>query len=441
MSRFNNRSSYNDLLLFGVNHYILTVNDELHELYGIVCSDSESEDDNLLESYLTQTKTVRSPSQSMARTKQTAWKSTGRTPGRSAGGIPLARFGSPVTRSQGSLLEGDSELEEAANLYSVNMPQLRSRSSPGSSSTPGTSPARGRGRSKSPGSARGKSPGRGKSPKETPIVGAGRSVPVGLPVADPPRPSRLRGFLSGKKGQVVRGGGDASLPDLQTATPTTSTGRNSLKRLLPSFSSDDDDSKTAPEGGDQDYTPDDDDDEEVTFKNQGQPPRKRLRTVPVAQKNLNLIRGNRRKRLFGFKKVSNENRQARTLAYNEMKRGWYKKLKKREGAPRSRPGILALREIRFYQKSQVLLIPMRPFIRFVRELALEHKTMDGGHFRWQASALYALQQAAESYMVGLFDDVVILAIHCKRVTVMRDDIRMVLRLRSRRPLNEPMADT
>ena len=95
MSRFNNRSSYNDLLLFGVNHYVLTVNDELHELYGIVCSDSESEDDNLLESYLTQTKTVRSPSQSMARTKQTARKSTGRTPGRSAGGILLARFGSP----------------------------------------------------------------------------------------------------------------------------------------------------------------------------------------------------------------------------------------------------------------------------------------------------------------------------------------------------------
>ena len=203
MPQFNDRSSYNDLLLFGIDHYFLTVNDELHELYGIVYSDSESEDDNLLESYLAQTKTVRSPSQSMARTKQTARKSTGRTPGRSAGGIPLAQFGSPVTRSQGSLLEGDSELEEAANLYSVNVPQLRSRSSPGSSSTPGTSPARGHGRSKSPSTARGKSPGRGKPPKGTPLVGAGRSGPVGLPVKDPPRPSRFRGFLSGKRGQAV----------------------------------------------------------------------------------------------------------------------------------------------------------------------------------------------------------------------------------------------
>ena len=139
--------------------------------------------------------------------------------------------------------------------------------------------------------------------------------------------------------------------------------------------------------------------------------------------------------------MSNENKLAKTLAANKTKRGWYKKPKKREGAPRSKSGVLALREIRFYQKSRVLLIPMRPFIRFVRELALEHKTVDGMHFRWQANALFALQQAAESYLVGLFDDVVILVIHCKRVTIMRDDIKMVLRLRARRPLNEPMADT
>ena len=65
MSRFDNRSMHSDLLLFGVNHCHLTVNDELHELYGIVYSDSESEDDNALELYLTQIKTVCSPSQSI----------------------------------------------------------------------------------------------------------------------------------------------------------------------------------------------------------------------------------------------------------------------------------------------------------------------------------------------------------------------------------------
>ena len=146
--------------------------------------------------------------------------------------------------------------------------------------------------------------------------------------------------------------------------------------------------------------------------------------MPVAKKNLNLIKGNQRRRgPSAFKRVSNENKLARTLAHNETKRGWYKKPKKKEGAPKWKSGTLALREIRFYQKSRVLLIPMRAFIRLVRELALEHKTVDGGHFRWQAGALYALQQAAENYMVGLFDDVVLLAIHCKRFTIMKQDIQ------------------
>ena len=164
--------------------------------------------------------------------------------------------------------------------------------------------------------------------------------------------------------------------------------------------------------------------------------------MPAARKNLNLIRANRPKGKTGFQKVAAENKSARTLAVNETKRGWYKKAKKRQGAPKNKPGTVALREIRFYQRSRVLLIPMRPFIRYVRELALEHRTVDGGHFRWQANALYALQQAAENYLVGLFDDCVILAIHCKRVTVMRDDIASVLRLwRGRQPLNQPMADT
>ena len=165
-----------------------------------------------------------------------------------------------------------------------------------------------------------------------------------------------------------------------------------------------------------------------------------MKTVPVAKKNLNLIKGNRKRGPSAFKRVSNENKLARTLANNETKRGWYKKPKKREGAPRCKSGTLALREIRFYQKSRVLLIPMRAFIRWVRELALEHKTVDGGHFRWQANALYALQQAAENYLVGLFDDVVILAIHCKRFTIMKQDITMVLRLRGRQPMRWPMGD-
>ena len=141
-----------------------------------------------------------------------------------------------------------------------------------------------------------------------------------------------------------------------------------LKRLLPSFSSeDDDDFNTAQEGGDVDET-----DEEVTFKNQNEHPKKRLRIIPAAQKNLNLIRENRPKGPTGFQKVAATNRAARMMAVNETKRGWHKKAKKKAGAHRNKPGIVALWEIRFYQKSRVLLIPMRPFICFVHELTREH---------------------------------------------------------------------
>ena len=64
-----------------------------------------------------------------------------------------------------------------------------------------------------------------------------------------------------------------------------------------------------------------------------------------------------------------------------------------------------------------------------------------GHWRWQVNALFALQQAAEFYLVGLFSDCVLLAIHCKRVMVMRDDIPFVLRLRCKQSLGPPHADT
>ena len=144
MAVADNRSCSNEFTLSGFNCCCLTVDEQKYDLFGIVCSDSKSDNEwELLESYLTQTKFMNSSSQSMARTKQMARKATGWPPGRSLRGKPLAWFGSPVTHSQGNLLEGDSELEEAANLYAVDMslPRLRSGSSPGSSSSsPGSSP-------------------------------------------------------------------------------------------------------------------------------------------------------------------------------------------------------------------------------------------------------------------------------------------------------------
>ncbi|KAK1281756.1 histone H3.2 [Acorus calamus] len=67
---------------------------------------------------------------------------------------------------------------------------------------------------------------------------------------------------------------------------------------------------------------------------------------------------------------------------------------------RFRPGTVALREIRKYQKSTELLIRKLPFQRLVREIAQDFKT----DLRFQSSAVSALQEAAEAYLVGLFED-------------------------------------
>ncbi|XP_044978767.1 histone H3.2-like [Hordeum vulgare subsp. vulgare] len=76
---------------------------------------------------------------------------------------------------------------------------------------------------------------------------------------------------------------------------------------------------------------------------------------------------------------------------------------------RFRPGTVALREIRKYQKSTELLIRKLPFQRLVREIAQDFKT----DLRFQSSAVSALQEAAESYLVGLFEDTNLCAIHAK----------------------------
>ena len=77
-------------------------------------------------------------------------------------------------------------------------------------------------------------------------------------------------------------------------------------------------------------------------------------------------------------------------------------------------GIVALREIRRYQKSTELLIRRMPFQRLVREIAQDFKT----DLRFQSSAVLALQEASEAYLVGLFEDTNLCAIHAKRVTIM-----------------------
>ncbi|XP_043942689.1 histone H3-like centromeric protein cpar-1 [Protopterus annectens] len=101
---------------------------------------------------------------------------------------------------------------------------------------------------------------------------------------------------------------------------------------------------------------------------------------------------------------------------------------------RYRPGTVALREIRRYQKSTELLIRKLPFQRLVREIAQDFKT----DLRFQSSAVMALQEASEAYLVGLFEDTNLCAIHAKRVTIMPKDIQLARRIRGERAY---MADT
>jgi histone H3/H4 len=124
---------------------------------------------------------------------------------------------------------------------------------------------------------------------------------------------------------------------------------------------------------------------------------------------------------------------------------------------RYRPGTVALQEIRRYQKSTDLLIRKLPFQRLVREIAQDF----ANDCRWQSTAILALQEAAEAYLVSLFEDVNLCAIHGKRfvpgacssspltspthpsafrVTIMPKDIGLALRLRGEQNNERPPSE-
>lgn len=92
------------------------------------------------------------------------------------------------------------------------------------------------------------------------------------------------------------------------------------------------------------------------------------------------------------------------------------------------PGTVALREIRKYQKSTELLIRKLPFQRLVREVAHDFKH----DLRFQSTAILTLQEASEAYLVGLFEDTNLCAIHAKRVTIMPKDMQLARRIRGER---------
>ena len=90
-----------------------------------------------------------------------------------------------------------------------------------------------------------------------------------------------------------------------------------------------------------------------------------------------------------------------------------------------RAGTAALQDIRHFQKTSALLIQKLPFQRLVREITQDFKT----DLRFQSVAILCLQEAAEAYLVRLFDDANLCAIHAKRVTIMLKDILLARRIR------------
>ena len=221
---------------------------------------------------------------------------------------------------------------------------------------------------------------------------------------------------------------------------------------LPSFSSDDaepmDDDN---DDGKIENRIEVEEDDEVDFpklgtKNQPKPQNIPLKLNPkgsLAAKNINLIRAPKRGRK-GLAEIAKWNRMARQGVYNETKRGWMAKVKRQRDENgrmirKARSGIRALREIRFYQKSTCFLIPMLAFQRLVREVAYDFK-IQGQEVRWQARALYALQEAAEAYLVALLSDSNLLAIHTKRYTLMPKDLFLVRKIHARRAVGEEVGD-
>ncbi|XP_049648303.1 uncharacterized protein LOC126034543 [Accipiter gentilis] len=113
--------------------------------------------------------------------------------------------------------------------------------------------------------------------------------------------------------------------------------------------------------------------------------------------------------LYGFGAMARTKQTARKSTGGKAPRKQLATKAARKSAPatggvkkphRYRPGTVALREIRRYQKSTELLIRKLPFQRLVREIAQDFKT----DLRFQSSAVMALQEASEAYLVGLFED-------------------------------------
>ena len=125
--------------------------------------------------------------------------------------------------------------------------------------------------------------------------------------------------------------------------------------------------------------------------------------------------------------ITGENANARMTGANATPQGYYKPSDKQKRF-KWKPGTRALREIRFYQKSTALLLRHLPILYLIREVAQDFKT----DLRFTADAAYTLQCTSEDYLVRLFEDSNLCAIHARCVTIMPKDVQLVWRIQGER---------
>ena len=138
------------------------------------------------------------------------------------------------------------------------------------------------------------------------------------------------------------------------------------------------------------------------------------------------------KRILAEKREEKRKKAAARMAKKGGQKAPKGRVKKRY---RYRPGTVALKQIRQYQKSTELLIRKLPFQQLVREIASDDEIIKSplcGKVRFQSAAIMALQEAAEAYLVGLFEDTNLCAIHAKRATIMPKDIQLARRIHGER---------
>ena len=145
-----------------------------------------------------------------------------------------------------------------------------------------------------------------------------------------------------------------------------------------------------------------------------------------------MVRATQEREKSGEPKSGSKRRKASTPKRDEL-HGTSSRSQERRKADRRRryrPGTRALMEIRHFQKTTNLLLRKMPFVRVVREIARNCSTAHV-ELRWQVPALECLQEAAEAFMVRLFEDANLCAIHAKRITIMPKDIHLARRIRGR----------